>query len=434
MRRTIFYSLLACFLFIGLQPMAQVAISSSEATADGSAMLDVSATDRGVLIPRMSLTDRDAIASPALGLLVFITDDNRFYAFNGSGWEKVLAGADGGWDISGGNLFSTVSGNVGIGTAEPSAKLEIADAGSNTFQATETRLTLFSDGVSASPRISFVRSHSPILEDDTSASAVTQDNDILGRISFAGIRINASGGSVSGAGWIEMIQDGSPTSTGVAGQMRFVTSTGSGNRTERMVINPDGNIGIGTTSPALPLALEHDFGNSLGEHPLAQFTNHSNTGNAGLRITYRADGTTTTGAGIRSLTGKSLFLGTFSTQQAITILDNGNVGIGTDSPSDLLELNGKIFLSGTEPMINFLNNSGTSDRMIIRKNPGSFGEINVLSLHELRFRTNDTDRMIIEEDGDIDMQGNQVKSFRLENRTSDPASPAVGQMWLRTDL
>jgi hypothetical protein len=28
----------------------------------------------------------------------------------------------------------------------------------------------------------------------------------------------------------------------------------------------------------------------------------------------------------------------------------------------------------------------------------------------------------------------QAVSFRLENRTSDPSSPTVGQIWLRTDL
>ena len=243
------------------------------------------------------------------------------------------------------------SAQIGIGTEEPSTDLEIANAGSSLFEAAEIRISLYSDGASASPRFSFVRTHSPVLEDDTSSAAVTQDNDILGRLSFAGVRINGSGGSLSGAGWIEMIQKGAPTPSGVAGQLRFVTSTGTGDRTERMVIDPDGKIGIGTSTPA-----------------------------------------------------------------------------------ELLDVNGKIFLSGAEPMINFMNNSGTADRLIIRKNPGSFGEINVLSNHELRMRTNDTDRLIIEEDGDIDMRGNQVKGLRIENRTSDPASPAVGQIWLRTDL
>ena len=36
--------------------------------------------------------------------------------------------------------------------------------------------------------------------------------------------------------------------------------------------------------------------------------------------------------------------------------------------------------------------------------------------------------------GNVDFRKNQAINFRLENRTSDPASPAVGQMWIRTDL
>jgi hypothetical protein len=34
----------------------------------------------------------------------------------------------------------------------------------------------------------------------------------------------------------------------------------------------------------------------------------------------------------------------------------------------------------------------------------------------------------------VDFAGQEATSFRLENRTSTPGSPAVGQMWLRTDL
>lgn len=36
--------------------------------------------------------------------------------------------------------------------------------------------------------------------------------------------------------------------------------------------------------------------------------------------------------------------------------------------------------------------------------------------------------------GNMEFNQHQALQFRLENRTSDPGSPAVGQMWLRTDL
>lgn len=36
--------------------------------------------------------------------------------------------------------------------------------------------------------------------------------------------------------------------------------------------------------------------------------------------------------------------------------------------------------------------------------------------------------------GSVDINGQQMLSMRIENRTSDPGSPATGQIWLRTDL
>lgn len=34
----------------------------------------------------------------------------------------------------------------------------------------------------------------------------------------------------------------------------------------------------------------------------------------------------------------------------------------------------------------------------------------------------------------VDFNDQQALNFRIENRTSDPGSPATGQIWLRTDL
>jgi len=58
---------------------AQVAINSSGGMPDASAMLDIQATDKGLLIPRMSAAERDNIASPAEGLIVYVTDLHGFW-------------------------------------------------------------------------------------------------------------------------------------------------------------------------------------------------------------------------------------------------------------------------------------------------------------------------------------------------------------------
>jgi len=66
---------------------AQVGIGTT--TPDGSAMLDIQSNDSGILIPRMAAADRDNIASPATGLMVYVTDDNTFYYYDGTTWKPV---------------------------------------------------------------------------------------------------------------------------------------------------------------------------------------------------------------------------------------------------------------------------------------------------------------------------------------------------------
>ena len=53
------------------------------ATPNASALLEVKSTTKGILTPRMTQAQRDAIASPATGLLIYQTDNTpNFYFFN----------------------------------------------------------------------------------------------------------------------------------------------------------------------------------------------------------------------------------------------------------------------------------------------------------------------------------------------------------------
>lgn len=54
-----------------------------------SASLDITSTTKGLLIPRMTTAQRIAIASPVKGLLVYDTDANALYHYNGSAWAAV---------------------------------------------------------------------------------------------------------------------------------------------------------------------------------------------------------------------------------------------------------------------------------------------------------------------------------------------------------
>ncbi|WP_412560680.1 hypothetical protein [Winogradskyella sp. MIT101101] len=79
--------LTAITFFIVFQAHAQVGIGTTD--PDASALLELESDSQGMLTPRMSTTDRNSISSPAKGLLVFDTDLDAFYFYNGSVWEEM---------------------------------------------------------------------------------------------------------------------------------------------------------------------------------------------------------------------------------------------------------------------------------------------------------------------------------------------------------
>lgn len=84
------------FLLVGLvagswSAHAQsVGINTDGSAPNNSAILDVSSDSKGVLIPRMTQAQRDAIVSPATGLMIYqVNNTPGFYFFNGSAWAAV---------------------------------------------------------------------------------------------------------------------------------------------------------------------------------------------------------------------------------------------------------------------------------------------------------------------------------------------------------
>jgi len=62
----------------------------SSSAADASAMLDIRSTTRGFLPPRMTTTQKNAIASPAAGLVVYDSTTNKLQCYNGSTWNDLF--------------------------------------------------------------------------------------------------------------------------------------------------------------------------------------------------------------------------------------------------------------------------------------------------------------------------------------------------------
>jgi hypothetical protein len=57
---------------------------------DASALLTLSSTTKGFLPPRMTTTQRDAISSPASGLVLYNSTTNKLQCYNGSTWNDLF--------------------------------------------------------------------------------------------------------------------------------------------------------------------------------------------------------------------------------------------------------------------------------------------------------------------------------------------------------
>src|SRR4051812_28393588 len=97
-----------------------LAVNTDGSTANNSAILDVKATTKGMLIPRMDSLQKAGIASPATGLLVYQTNkDSGFYYYDGSAWLQLINSNDKLWNRNGTNIYNNNTGYVGIGTSVP---------------------------------------------------------------------------------------------------------------------------------------------------------------------------------------------------------------------------------------------------------------------------------------------------------------------------
>jgi len=113
----IFYLLLITMLTSDL--FAQVGIGTT--APDPSAMLDIVAKDKGLLIPRLTTVQRTtAIISPATGLLVYDTDTNSFWYYNGAAWVNLAGvGAVNAWLLTGNSGTDPAVNFIGTNDNQP---------------------------------------------------------------------------------------------------------------------------------------------------------------------------------------------------------------------------------------------------------------------------------------------------------------------------
>lgn len=130
MKTKLLFLMIIVLITFAPKAFSQVAINNNAADPDASAMLDISSTEKGILIPRMTTTQRTNLSNPAEGLLVFDTETNSFWYYNSDDtlWVELGSGsgsADNDWTVSGNKIYNANSGNVGIGTTNPNTKLHI---------------------------------------------------------------------------------------------------------------------------------------------------------------------------------------------------------------------------------------------------------------------------------------------------------------------
>ena len=106
-------TLIALMLFTALG-YAQVGINTNN--PDASSALEIESTTGGILIPRLTETQRDDISAPATGLMIYQTDQTAgFYFYDGNIWTKIdgVAGPQGPAGLDGTNGTNGTDGADG---------------------------------------------------------------------------------------------------------------------------------------------------------------------------------------------------------------------------------------------------------------------------------------------------------------------------------
>lgn len=381
------------FHFFAVSLFAQsVAINTDGSTAHSSALLDIKSTTKGLLAPRMTTVQRTAIATPAAGLLVYDTDTNSFWFYTGVAWSNFSAGSSTTyWSLNASDIFSNVSGNVGIGTTTPLVKLSVLTSTGNYgithSDGTVTVGTYIGGGKgwlgtkSNHPLVFFTNNSSEQMTllpngnfgigTTAPASKLTiqtpNNTDGFTHISDGGIILKESVGGVSAA-----IGTSSPhTFRLVANSVAIIN------------IDPTGNVGVGLTDPAFRM----DFSDRI------RIRSGSTSSTAGLWLNNLSN--TATPAFIGMLTDDAVgFYGASSGWGLRMNTSLGDVAIGNTNTVGGYKLtvagnqylNGKLYatgdaeIGGNTLMDGSLIVSGSFPKFFghyyLYKDVGPFGEIN----------------------------------------------------------
>lgn len=78
-------------MLIGYLLPAQIKVGDNPSSINSNAAFEIESTSKGLLLPRMTLAQMNAINLPAQGLMVYVTDNNCAYVYNGTKWKSTCS-------------------------------------------------------------------------------------------------------------------------------------------------------------------------------------------------------------------------------------------------------------------------------------------------------------------------------------------------------
>ena len=209
------------------------------------------------------------------------------------------------WTTTGSDIYYN-TGNVGVGTSSPVYKIhgsadgQAIASGLQSGTVPTIAVTGSSQNVINSAIVgSATAAHRPVQQfrrarGTLSSPSAVVNNDALGSLSTGGY----DGTSVQFGAAVDFFVDGTVTTGTVPMRVSIVTGGNSGNRAERLVVKSDGNVGIGTTTPAEALDVSGKANINDGSNNVLISTGNSTiTASNTVAVGYQALTALTTGAG-----------------------------------------------------------------------------------------------------------------------------------------
>jgi len=201
--------------FLSYYSYGQVGINTT--TPEVSAALDITSTSSGLLIPKMTQAQKNAITSPATGLLIYQTNATAgFYYYDGSAW--VTFGSGSGWVLTGDT--GTTVGTEMIGTLDAQDLVLVA----NNSEAMRIDATgLVGIGTSLPTKSLHIVGTAPVLrlEDGNEGVNKVLTSDASGNVSWGSSSVLTSGDAdwvfVSGSALTDQVYHNGPVVIGRTG-------------------------------------------------------------------------------------------------------------------------------------------------------------------------------------------------------------------------